>query len=82
MGGDGWQVWTGVQNEARSGDAGLGCSSSLAVIPGSAGPLALVRRGASRDNAEPAVRSQTVETRAGALRDVGLLTPGQGMPGA
>ena len=28
------------------------------------------------------VRSQTVETRAGGLRDVGLLTPGQGMPGA
>ena len=29
-----------------------------------------------------AERSQTVETKAGGLRDVGLLTPGQGMPGA
>ena len=28
------------------------------------------------------VTSQTVETRAVGLRDVGLLTPGQGMPGA
>ena len=28
------------------------------------------------------VRSHTVETRAGGLLDVGLLTPGQGMPGA
>ena len=32
--------------------------------------------------ADGSVRSQTVETRAGGLRDVGLLTPGQGMPGA
>ena len=34
------------------------------------------------DRAGVLVRSQTVETRAGGLRDVGLLTPGQGMPGA
>ena len=54
MGGDGWQVGTGVQDEAGSGDAGLGCSSPLAVIQGAADPPTLVRRGTSRDNAKPA----------------------------